>query len=46
MTITQKQNQQVKQIYLKKYNENISDKEAVDILTRLVNILNIIYDNE
>ena len=46
MPITEKEIQKLKRIYLSKYNERISDQEAVDIITRLVNILIIIYDDE
>jgi len=44
MPITQKEIQKLKRIYLRKYNKRISDREAVDILTRLVNLLIILYD--
>ena len=46
MPITQNEIQKLKRIYLTKYNERINDQEAVDIITRLVNILIIIHDNE
>jgi len=46
MPITQKEIQKLKQIYHSKYNERISEQEAVDIITRLVNFLIIIYDDE
>jgi len=46
MPITQKQIQKLKQIYLRKYNEQISDEVAEDIITRLVNVIIIIDDNE
>ena len=46
MPITQQEIQKLKRIYLTKYHERISDQEAVDIITRLVNVLIIIYDDE
>jgi len=46
MPITKKEIQKLKAIYLEKYNQRISDQEAADIITRLVNILNIIFEYE
>jgi hypothetical protein len=46
MPITQKEIQKIKRIYLEKYDKRISDREASDILTRLINILIIIYDSQ
>jgi len=46
MSITQKEIQKLKRIYLSKYNKQISNQEAVDIITRLVNIMIIINDDE
>ncbi len=46
MSITKEEIQKLKRIYLTKYNERISDQEAVDIITRLVNVLITIYNDE
>ena len=46
MSITKEEIQQLKRIYLTKYNERISDQEAVDIITRLANVLITIYNDE
>ena len=46
MPITQEEIRKLRRIYLSKYKKRISDQEAVDIMTRLVNVLIIIHDNE
>ena len=46
MPVTRKDIQDLQHVYLKKYNKRLSDREAADIITRLVNLLLIIYDYE
>ena len=46
MSITKEEIQKLKKIYRDQYVQDISDQEAVDIITRLVNILIIIYNDE
>ena len=46
MPITQKQIQTFRNMYRLRYEKEISNQEALDIITRFLNLINIIRENE
>lgn len=46
MPITPKQIQTFRHLYRLRYEKEISDQEALDIITRFLNLINIIRNNE
>jgi len=46
MSITQKEIQTFRNMYKLRYEKEISDQEALDIITRFLNLIKIIRENE